>query len=159
MRAKAPSAIKTRLENLWGCLVLLGFIILPIVLFIAVGIQSEIARSKQVAMNQAKASLLMALGDLPAVGLDGFGSKTNDLPGRLYGNFWIHSYTNMVVAGGKNFPCVLATDTWDGSAYHQGWLAVTTNGEFIWQDWSQAPKLMPKLIPPDYKVSKWRRGY
>ena len=155
MPPKRSSAIKARLENFLGGLALAGFIILPVVLFIAVGIQSEIARSKQVAMNDARASLSVALADLPTMGFDSFGSRTNGFRGRLYGNYWIHSYTNMVIAGGKSFPCVLATATWDGQSYHQGRLAVTTNGEFIWQDWSQAPK----VIPPDYQVSKWRLGY
>ena len=147
--------MKASLERLWGWLALAGFIIIPAGLFLAVFIQYRLATFKQAAMNLARFSLSAALGDLPNVGLEGFGYKTNALPGRLYGNFWIFAYTNTVVAGGRKYSCVLATSQWDNEWYTQGRLAVTTNGDFIWLDYHRAPK----IIPADYQVSKWRTGY
>ncbi len=155
MRARMPSVIKARLENLWGWLALAGFIILPVLLFMAVRLQYEISLWKQVALNEARASLSAALADPPADGLGSFGGKPDGHVGRLYGNFWIYSYTNTVVAAGKSYPCLLATDEWRGEWYSQGRLAITTNGEFIWLDFRRAPK----VIPRDYRVSKWRTGY
>jgi hypothetical protein len=131
-------------------LALVGLLILPVIILLLVGVSGRIASGKQVTMDRAQASLLAALDDFQAVGgAGGF------VPKYYNGHFQVIACgTNNVVIEGRNYQCALYT----GQQYQfigQGHLAITTNREFIWLDNRRGPK----LIPPDYKVSRWRPGY
>jgi hypothetical protein len=139
--------MNTKLNNLFGCLAVLGLLILPVVLFLALVGNGKVASGKQVTFDRARASLLAALGD------DHAGSGVVGEP-KQYGNFLVYACTNTVIVDGSNYPLAVCTVEWYQFA-NQGRLAVTTNRQFIWLD----DRRGPKLILEDYKVSRWRTGY
>jgi hypothetical protein len=141
--------MKSKLESLLAWLALIGLFVLPVVLLIAISIPGKVAGFKQVAIDRARASLLAAFSDIhPVSGDVGFESKQ-------YGYFVIYSCTNVVAVDGSGYQCALATAPWDHEWYSYGRLAITTNREIIWLDSRHGAK----IIPVDYKVSKWRSGY
>jgi len=140
-----PRTIKSKLESLFGWFMLLGFLILPLILLLAISIPGRVASGKQVTFDRARASLLAALSDT---------GKGPVFEPKYYGSFMIHATTNTVVIGGRSYS--LAFDTEEEYQFRdQGSLAITTNRQFIWLDHHRGAK----LIPDDYRVSKWRTGY
>jgi hypothetical protein len=140
-------ALKSWLDNLWGWLFLAGVFILPLVVLVAVSIPERVSSGKQVTFDRARESLWAALSEYPAGG-------GQEFPPKQYGYFVVYSTTNTASVFGHQYH--LAFYTADGYQFNgQGKLAVTTNGEFIWLDYRRGPK----LIPADYKVSRWQSGY
>ena len=137
--------MNTKLDQLLGWCAVLGFLILPFFLLLAISIPGTIASGKQVTFNRARASLTAALND------------SNQGAGRepkQYGYFVVYACTNVVTVDGRRYP--LAFCTTDGYQFAgEGRLAVTTNQQFIWLDIRRGAK----LIASDYRVSKWRSGY
>jgi hypothetical protein len=132
-----------------ACVAVAGIIFIPVFLLIAVSIPGKLAGFKQVAMDRARASLTEALSDIHHT------SGVLVFEPKQYGNFMIFSYTNIVVVDNRSYQCALATAPWNNEYYSQGRLAVTTNQDFIWLDYRRKAK----IIPADYKVSKWKSGY
>ncbi len=137
--------MNTKLDSLLGWCAVLGFLILPFFLLLAISIPGTIASGKQVTFNRARESLLAALSDT---------SRGAVQEPKQYGYFVVYACTNQVTVAGRPYP--LAFCTTDGYQFTgQGRLAVTTNQQFIWLDIRQGAK----LIANDYHVSKWRTGY
>jgi len=137
--------MKSKLESLFGCFMLLGLLILPFILLLAISIQGHIASGKQVTFDRARASLVAALSDT---------SRAAMVEPKRYGYFEIYTATNTVTVGGSSF--LLAFYTAEEYQFtDEGRLAVTTNHQFVWLDHYRGAK----LISDDYKVSKWRKGY
>ena len=141
--------MKSKLESLLAWLAFAGLFIFPVIVLLAIFIPGKLAGFKQVAIDRARASLSAALSDVHA------GGSVVAFEPKYYGYFVVSPCTNVVVVGGSSYQCALATAPWDNEYYSHGRLAVTTNREFIWLDY----QLGAKLIPNDYRVSKWRTGY
>jgi hypothetical protein len=138
----------SKLDRLWVALFLLGLVIVPIALFLAVVANGNIARYKQNNMILARAALVSALNDLHNDGgTMAFTSKT-------YDTYDIQSSTKDISIGNRNYHCALITAP--GYLYCvQGQLAVTTNHVFIWFN----SHGHDKIIPDDSHVSRWQIGY
>jgi hypothetical protein len=124
---------------------LLGLLIFPVVLILAIPIPGHVARCKQVTFDRARASLLAALSDT------GSGAM---LEPKRYGYFQVYATTNMVTVGGTSYALAFCTAE-EYQFANKGRLAVTTNRQFVWLDYHRGAK----VISDDYKVSKWRTGY
>jgi hypothetical protein len=139
--------MNTKLENLFGWSALLGILIVPFLLIGAIVANGRIAGFKQVTFNRAQASLSAALSDVHA----GNGAIIDP---KRYGYFEVHACTNSFAVGGTNYSLAFFTgDEYDFQ--NQGRLAITTNRQFVWLDHRRGAK----LIPDDYKVSRWHTGY
>lgn len=138
--------MKPKHEGCLACLVLLGLMTVPVVLFLLLVAHRKIVSGKQVDMDRARESLSMALSDFQAAG-----AWTN-FERKRYGYCDVISSPRGVVVGGTNYQCALqSVDDFN----YQGRLAVTTNGVFIWLDNRRGAK----ILPADYKVPQWWMGY
>ena len=137
--------MNSKLESLFGWFMLLGLLILPFILLLAISIPGHVASGKQVTFDRARASLLAALSDTSGAAV---------VEPKRYGYFEIYVATNTVTVGGSRY--LLAFYTAEEYQFaDEGRLAVTTNRQFVWLDHHRGAK----LISDDYKVSKWRTGY
>jgi len=137
--------MNSKLESLCGWFMLLGLLILPFILLIAIAILGNVASGKQVTFDRARASLLAALSDTSGAA---FAEPKSDR------YFVIYATTNAVTVGGSKYSLAFYTSE-DCQFADEGRLAVTTNRRFVWLDRHHGAK----LISDDYKVSKWRKGY
>ncbi len=138
--------MKSRHEIICGWLALAAWIAVPIILLVLLVAQRNIVRGEQITLDRARLSLLVALEDYQAA--DGkFAPK-------LYGYFMVFPATNRVTLDGTNYLGVLTArlgHQFGGRAT----LNITTNKVYFLLDDKQAAK----IIPNNYRVSRWRIGY